>query len=196
MISKNAKGDYEVMSYPVRTHSHVASIDPVVYTYRNPIESYMSLMTRLQDTDQKDNIAHEILRQVDVMAALRRDEMKGRSVVWLRYEDYYDKLPNRISAIAEFMNISVSPSQIQEIVSKTNISINLKRSKQYRSVSVPFIEWEDKPSGMQGNHINEHTMGIPGAYIEQNSETYHKIMQAPPRSELALIRTMATQLGY
>ena len=60
MLSKNAKGDYEAMVYPVRTHSHVASIDPVVYTYRNPIESYMSLMSRLQDTDQKDNIAYEI----------------------------------------------------------------------------------------------------------------------------------------
>ena len=58
MLSKNAKGDYEAMVYPVRTHSHVASIDPVVYTYRNPIESYMSLMSRLQDTDQKDNIAY------------------------------------------------------------------------------------------------------------------------------------------
>ena len=86
--------------------------------------------------------------------------------------------------------------QIQEIVSKTNISVNLKRSKQHSGVSVPFIEWEDKSSGMQGNHINEHTMGKPGAYINQNSETYHKIMQASRRSELGLIRTMAIELGY
>ena len=185
----------ETMSYPVRSHSHVSSSDPVVYTYRNPIEAYLSLSSRLQGTKQEENAVYEILKQRDVMSTLRRDEMKGRQVLWLKYEDYTE-LIDRIETIATFMNINISPSQTRDLVTKTNISINLKRSRLHNGAQDAFVKWEDKISGMQGNHINELTMGKAGAYIKLYPEKYSEIIQASSRTDFALIRSMAAELGY
>ena len=186
---------HEVMSYPIRSHSHVSSIDPVIYTYRNPIESYMSLKSRLEDTDRKNNAAYEILAQTKVMSALRRDEMKGRQVLWVKYEEFTD-LSDRIKAIGVFMNVRVSSSQVSAIAEKLNIKANLEKSQRHSGEKNAFLTWEDKSSGMQGNHINDQTLGEPGAYIKLYPKEYDEILNACSRSELGQLRSFAAELGY
>ena len=145
--------------WPVRRHSYLGDTIPVIYTYRHPVEAYLSYYSRnLQDvgrevekTAKPDPItglikkSGEYFIQTEEQAAkgamvaignqlplymqLKEDQTAGRDVLFLRYEDYYRSPEARIYAIANFIGIELTDQKVEEILKYTSVQKNAKRGK-------------------------------------------------------------------
>ena len=190
--------------WPVRSHDYVVGTDPVIYTYRNPIEAYLSLLSRVNPAIMYQPLrtaVHEILAHKAVQRRLFEDSQKGsvhgRRVLWLRYEEHNDA--SRLNKIMEFMNINLSITDQERILSDVSIQTNITRSKnipQDINTELAFHQWEDSTSGIQGNHINEATKGKPGLYHKLYPYETRRIMTSPNHHALGQLREFAQSLEY
>lgn len=190
----------ETMPWPARTHNHMEGNDPVIYTYRDPVEAYLSLKSRFANIRPDFRAIQEILDQRDVYGLLKFDvEKRGRSVLFLRYEDYFNNDRMRLHAILEFMNRYVSYEEQEIILKNVSLQSNMAKSKCYAGLVDEldaFLKWEDPESGMQGNHINETILGKPGEHLKAQRMEHLLILEASPASELGRLREFAVELGY
>jgi len=182
--------------WPMHSHHYIPGTDPVVYTYRNPIESYISL--RNAGKDKRHNEAlNNILEHKEIIRKLKEDEKNNREILWIKYEDYFSKDSLRLNAIMELMKISISQQQIKKILKNSSIESNFKiSSNPPKNIDNPFHNWVDENSRMQGYHINENTMGKPGLHMKQNETILEIINSASKESDYGILRDFSKSLRY
>ena len=144
-----------------KTHLYVPDIS-AIYTYRHPAEAYISFrdrLSRIYPASIAASYARErIEQQREVHRALSEDAKKNnRSILFIKYEDYYDKPLLRIEDIAKWLDKSPSRKRLDEIHSKTSIEANMTTGD--------FSDF-DESTGLHGTHINKHTRGLPGALLQ------------------------------
>ncbi len=188
--------------WPHRSHNYVSGNDPVVYTYRNPVEAYLSFLSRVSPVVvwQPDRTAvNEILQHVLTQKKLQLDKGRARNVLWLRYEDYFGDDRKRLEAIMEFMGVARSPAEQERILEYVSLSANRARSKDIPpdiDDAIAFHKCENLITGIQGHHINEATQGRVGAYIETYPDEVSQIRSARSNELLGELRLFAESLGY
>ena len=193
----------DIAPWPMYSHNYIPGTDPVVYTYRNPIECYISLLQHSQPgfdahgNRKLDDSLNNILNHQAIMKKLKEDEKNNREILWIKYEDYFSKDKLRLSAIMELMKISATQEEMKKILKISSIESNFKiSSKPPKNIKHPFHSWQDKKSMMQGYHINEKTMGEPGLHLQQNEDTLEKINSAHKESDYGILKEFSESLGY
>ena len=193
----------DVAPWPLYSHKYIPGTDPVVYTYRNPIECYISLVSRarknfsMHGNLEYDDALNNILEHQNIMKKLKEDEKNNRKILWIKYEDYFSKDELRLSAIIELMKVSAIQAEIEKILKITSIENNFKISSNYpENIEHQFHNWQDEKSMIQANHITEKTMGKPGLHLQQNEDTLEKINLASKESGYGMLREFSESLGY
>lgn len=188
--------------WPHRSHNYVSGSDPVIYTYRNPVEAYLSFLSRVSPAVvwyPNRTAVNEILQHVRTQRKLQLDKGRARNVLWLRYEDYFGDDRKRLNDIMEFMGVVRSPAEQENILKYVSLSANRARSKDIPTNiddAVAFHKWENTVTGIQGHHINEATQGRVGAYIDAYPDEVSQIRSARPNEPLGELRLFAESLGY
>ena len=188
--------------WPHRSHNYVSGNDPVIYTYRNPVEAYLSFLSRVSPVIvwRPDRTAvNEILQHVLTQRKLRMDRGAARNILWLRYEDYFGDDRRRLDTIMEFMGVTRSAAEQERILEYVSLSTNRARSKDIPSNiddAIAFHKCENTTTGIQGHHINEATQGRVGAYINNYPDEVSRIRSARPNEPLGELRLFAESLGY
>ena len=175
--------------WPWRTHLYEKGVDPVIYTYRHPVEAYFSYLSRAGKAKEATTL-DGILQHKEIVEQLQRDESTGRSVLWLRYEDYYRNERKKVQDIAGFLGAEDMP--IDQIAEDVSIEKNLERAYSMGEGKT-FTNHIDPQHGLQPGHVNKQTMGEPGTYLRAYSkhmDTFYS--KAGFRSLLEL----ADKLGY
>jgi len=183
--------------WPIKRHDYLTGDRPVIYTYRHPVEAFLSLrrcfLTDAVDvSDHKwavDNAGRLILESSAVFSAYQRDRAAGRPVLFLRYEDYFTNPAKRVIDIAAFMLIipRLRESEISEILSFTDIKKNAARS------GGSFHSKRDAPTGMQGGHIDTENWGRPGKLLEKYKPFVEIIKNDPKLSDM---KSVCDLMGY
>ena len=196
--------------WPHRDHKYISG-PPAIFTYRHPIESFLSLQAKFKidvgnswvDRGQytvKDawiaamtntGLAWETYRQ------LKKDSEDGRPVLFLRYEDYYDNPINRITDIIDFWGIEASDEKIAKILEETSVKSNFAKGKamSHFHPEKPFQAISGADSGMQRDHVSEQTFGVPGKWLEIQSK-FVKEVQAGTQPALQALKEMTLDMGY
>ena len=195
--------------WPLRSHGYASKV-PVIFTYRHPVEAFLSLKTKFMIDIGKDwiregyDIQHAWKGAMkntgeawDVYRQLKIDSSNGRSVLFLRYEDYYEEPAKRIHAIAEFVNFELTEDHLQQIIEDTSVEINYARGK---SMSVfhpekPFSATSAANSGVQRDHVSPHTLGVPGKWLETQPDFINELHFSEQPAFQALIE-MCEDMGY
>ena len=142
-----------------KTHDYTSDKRDCIYTFRNPVESYISLVDKFSDVYtvalSKSHAIKRLCLQAKTFENLKRDASSGRKVLTIRYEDYYYDPEKRVLDIANFLNVDVSKKSVDQIVSETSIEANLKISNGKNFGVI------DSKSGLHGGHINPVTRGEP-----------------------------------
>ena len=167
-------------TWPCRTHKYISSL-PVIYTFRHPVEAFLSLRTKYKidlgkegshvktEADCASAALGIVCTHLEIYRKLVLDSYTCRPILFLRYEDYYGKHDERVKKIINFMgaqdNIDRSTFEvIMETTSlKRNFDIGVNISKNFPEA--PFSYIEDDVSGLQRDHVSKETMGIPGAWL-------------------------------
>jgi len=223
----------EAKDWPIRRHAYFPDI-PVVYTFRHPVEAYLSWHSRISqdigkmvpaneeesdgeliDIDPLTNLrsyAGEMLMTSDkaAKAAMIRigdhwdihkkivaDKASGRSVLFLKYEDYYGDEEKRVRDIANFMNIEVSDTMMHDILKFTNVEVNMKRGQAIVDF-IPgslFSKGLNRETGMQRGHVNPDTMGVPGSHIKSHPGFVQQVVRGDQPAHQAL-KEMCEYFGY
>jgi hypothetical protein len=193
----------DVAPWPLYSHNYIPGSDPVVYTYRNPIECYISLVSRARQNfsmhgdREHDDSLNNILEHQVIMKKLKEDEKNNREILWIRYEDYFSQDILRLAAITELMKTSVTQTDIKKILKITSIENNFKISSNYpENIEHQFHNWRDEKSMIQADHITEKTMGKPGLHLKYNQNVLEKINSAEQESGYGILREFAKELGY
>ena len=220
----------EKHTWPLRGHSYLPG-PPVIYTFRHPVEAFLSLRSRYRTDVGKEvpeftgykTIAGEEIPDIDpsrtvlytqdqadkdamlgigihwtVWRRLRQDAEAGRPVLFLKYENYFESRENRIEEIAKFMDVPLSSSLAKDIFDYTSIDVNLERSQNpsfYENENVTFSRGFLGKSGMQKEHINTSTMGIPGAHLTTDSQFVVGVLNQISPAHSAL-KEMTEEMGY
>ena len=150
-----------------KTHEYIPGDSPGLYTYRNPIESFVSLLVRLDDvyprSIAKSHAIKSIYLQTSIYTRLLEDYRNGRNIIFLKYEDSYENPQSLLLQIIEGFNISISQEGIDSILFETSIEKNKKISE-----GKNFGEVDDATQ-LHGNHINPKSKGRPGFFIDNYS---------------------------
>ena len=217
-------------AWPIRSHEYLSG-PPVVYTFRHPVEAYLSLRSRytmdvgkyvpgrsgttkvgedyITDVDPQkkvlltqDSADHlsmiAIGTQWSVWQRLKQDAENGRGVLFLKYEDYYNDERQRILDVSKFLEVDLSKSHLQEICDYTSLENNMKRSQDprfYQNKEVTFSHGFLGNSGMQKEHINSETMGLPGAYLKVHSKFVDSV-RTGILPALQALKEMTLDMGY
>ena len=165
----------EVLVYPPnKTHVYVAGNARMLYTFRHPLEAYVSLtrcFSEIYPTSIAKSYALERLEiQKVVYSSLQEDQKHGRSVLFMKYEDYYDDTRERLAVITEFLGVHMTTEQIAEILEKTSIESNMRRST---LVSGNFGN-HDEETGLHGGHVDPVNKGMPGGLLVNIPEELRK----------------------
>lgn len=178
-------------SWPWRSHGYLRGTDPVLYTFRNPLEAYFSLLSRSGD-QRHHNVLDLVLLQNEIIDKLRADEAHGRNVLWLKYEDLYEREDQRVKLISEFLHCNYSDEDLLKLSESVSIKKNLDRVN-----SIPreesFCSYKDRPHGLQPGHVNDKTMGQPGSYLQLYSSYIPELSLKPGFKDLTLL---ASKLDY
>lgn len=192
-----------VAPWPLYSHSYIPGTDSVVYTYRNPIECYISLLHHTKhDFDshgdcELDDSLNNILNHKAIMKKLKEDEKNNRKILWIKYEDYFSKDELRLSVIMELMKASTTQAETEKILEIISIENNFKISSNYpEDIEHQFHNWQDKKSRIQADHVTEKTMGLPGLHLQQNEDILEKINLASKKSGYGMLREFSESLGY
>lgn len=174
------------IDWPIKRHHYLAGDRPVVYTYRNPIEAFLSarrvfgsdtktsIMTECENQFDADKMALEkIVAHHHIYESYLEDSAKGRDVLFLRYEDYYHDPVARINAIGEFLKMEppLTEYEVSILCDYTQIDKNIKRASTLKS----FNDDRDPNSGMQANHIDLLSKGEPGSLMTRHPEFVHAV---------------------
>jgi len=180
--------------WPIKRHDYMAGSRSVIYTYRHPIEAFLSARRCFLVDNDYASATHHALRQTleaqEIFAAYKEDQTNGRLVLFLRYEDYYDNPINRIHAIATFMGISppLTSYEVTQITEHTSLQVNSQRAGK------SFEKDRDAGGfGIQGAHINKSTHGRPGSELKAYA-TFVPIVKTDPT--LKQLRDMCEEWGY
>lgn len=183
--------------WPDRRHEYVKSIDPVIYTYRNPIEAYLSYRSRFSDPDSGQDCLQQVIEHRVTIANLKQDQLTGRRVLWLRYEDYYGNDRARIGATSRFLGKKMSNERIHDLLEHVSIETNLRRSQNVPDVArrAPFGRWMDPVNGIQADHVNQRTMGRVGAHLALH-HVWSSHVVAGEIAEFEELGIFTKELGY
>lgn len=197
--------DSDIM-WPFRTHKHVPDMNiPAVYTYRHPIEAWLSFRSRFEQDKELALAEADAFIQIgaawEVGRRYEQDMVSGRHVLFLKYEDHYDDRETRIRQIAEFMSVPLPDEKLQDILDWTSLDINIERGRAVYK-AFPERKFGDGASalaeigGMQRLHVNEKTMGIPGVWLKAYPKFVKIIKDPVPGSAFEALRDMCHSLGY
>jgi len=190
--------------WPFRTHLYVPGVAvPVIYTYRHPVEAFLSFQSRIQ-LDHPDDIERtfaatmrEMGKSWTVYRLYKADAAAGRPVLFLRYEDFYFIPEARILTIADFMEAEVTSEKLAVINESTSIDANIirGRSMAHHHPDKPFSNVAGEESGMQRFHVNESTRGEPGKWREGYPKMVEMVQNAEQPAFEAL-KEMCLDMGY
>jgi len=150
-----------------KTHEYLQGSGPALYTYRNPIEAFVSLVIRLDDVYPRsiaiNHAMESIYLQAGVYRNLIKDSANGRNIIFLKYEDYYLHSDLLLSKISESFDIKITEESFGKILYETSIDKNEKIScgKNFGDI--------DTATQLHGNHIHPVSRGRPGFFIESYS---------------------------
>jgi len=150
-----------------KTHEYRQGTGPGLYTYRNPIEAFVSLVIRLDDVYPRSiamsHAMESIYLQAGVYRNLVEDSKNGRNIVFLKYEDYYLHPGLLLSKISEDLDMKITERAFDKILYETSIDKNEKvsRGKNFGDI--------DTETQLHGNHIHPISRGRPGFFIESYS---------------------------
>ena len=197
-------------TWPIRCHGYMSTI-PVIYTYRHPLEAFLSLKTKFMLDVGKENIRpgydkqhawrgamKNIGEHWSVFNRLREDESDGREILFLKYEDYYDDHALRILAISRFLNRGQLPKErLDEIAEKTSLIENYKSGQRMKHHygHQGFSALCGAESGMQQDHVSPQTMGRPGAWLETQPD-FLDAVKAGTQPAFEALREMCEDMGY
>jgi len=153
------------------------------------------LMTQ-QSADYRAMVA--IGMQWNVWQRLKKDTESGRDVLFLKYEDYYDNPRQRILDISEFLEVTPTEDLLQEICDYTSLENNTRRSQDprfFENEEVTFSHGFLGESGMQKEHVNPATMGMPGAYLK-NHDKFVDSIRTGIVPALQALKEMTLDMGY
>ena len=197
--------------WPIKRHDYMAGNLPVIFTYRHPIEAFLSLrrcfksdigkkiddlgeynFEQLTMQEANDHAMRLILESEDVYNKYKKDKENGRDVLFLKYEDYYDYPERRIGDIVTFLLIcpSLNEEELQQILEYTDIKKNATRAS---DAGDSFHDDLDISHGMQGHHINMETWGKPGVSLKKYAVFVQQVMKDPA---LAPLKKMCENLEY
>jgi hypothetical protein len=147
-----------------KTHDYLHGEQDCIYTFRHPVEAYLSLADRFSDVYPEGiSEAHALDRiysHIDCFNNLISDSKNGRKVLFLRYEDFYNEPEKRLLAILKFLGINLSKERAQEIVNETSILKNMELASDRNFGKI------DSVTQLHGRHINTKSMGRPGFMIK------------------------------
>ena len=187
------------LDWPIKRHDYLSGNNPVIYTYRHPVEAFLSLhrcfLTDVGSREEYngqyavDNAGRLILESADVFNAYKKDRDNGRPVLFLRYEDYYNNPESRIAHIAAFMLIvpALRENEVNEILEFTDIKRNASRAGK------SFHDEVDVETGMQGRHIDTENWGEPGKLLEKYKQFASAVKHDP---KLADMKAVCDLMGY
>ena len=193
--------------WPYRSHDFIPGMDPVIYTYRDPIEAFLSLYSRVmqdpelcnEDTESRYlRCITEILPHQQILKKLVNQHKRGRSLLLMRYEEYFGNDEKRVRDIGKFLKVDVSQERIFQIIDDVSLDRNITRSRAGPALSPlnSFSKWEDLESGMQADHINEKTRGRVGEYQRHFPGEMDLILKADNTEVFGRLRLFAQELGY
>lgn len=193
--------------WPYRSHDFIPGMDPVIYTYRDPIEAFLSLYSRVmqdpelcnEDTESRYlRCITEILPHQQILKKLVNQHKSGRSLLLMRYEEYFGNDEKRVRDIGKFLKVDVSQERIFQIIDDVSLDRNITRSRAGPALSPlnSFSKWEDLESGMQADHINEKTRGRVGEYQRHFPGEMDLILKADNTEVFGRLRLFAQELGY
>lgn len=195
------------VDWPVKRHHYFGGDRPVVYTYRNPVEAFLSArrvfgsdagiakMTECENQQDADKMALEkITDHLHIYQTYLGDQSQGRKVLFLKYEDFYFDPVARINKIASFLEIDppLTEDELSILCDYTHIDKNIKRA----SMLTSFNDDRDPNTGMQAAHIDTDTLGKPGALLLKHPSFVHAVKNKTHGLELLheLCETMDYQL--
>lgn len=196
--------------WPHRTHEYVAG-PPVVYTYRHPVEAFLSLQAKFRIDvgnswvekgkytvrDSWVAAMKNIGLAWEVHRKLRSDAESGRAVLFLRYEDYYSAPASRVTDIINFCGLEVADEKIEKILEETSVQQNFAKGKAMSLFhpEKPFQAISGADSGMQRDHVSDQTFGVPGKWLEIQSKFVDDI-RTSDQPALQALKEMTLDMGY
>jgi hypothetical protein len=195
--------------WPLRTHAYVSEV-PVIYTFRHPLEAFLSLKSKFMldigspfirggfdKLSAWKGAMKNTGKQWPIYRQLRADQAEGRPVLFLRYEDYYDSPEGRIKAMAEFMGVELSDDELAFILKDTSVEKNFERgaAMSHFHPEAPFSAHCGEQSGMQRDHVSAVTMGQPGEWIKTQPDIVDE-MRAGTQPALQALKEMCEDMGY
>ena len=142
------------------SHGYISSDATVIYSYRHPVEAFLSLCSRhMQDVGKRVNA--DLLRDMEITEnntskattevtrehafyasilsiiphrniykQLLEDSDSGRPVLFLRYEDFYKDEERRVLAIQKFLKRDISESKLKKICENVSLTKNAERGQE------------------------------------------------------------------
>jgi hypothetical protein len=196
-------------AWPIHVHDYLSKI-PAIYTYRHPLEAFLSLKSKFMLDVGKDNASPNYGKQHAWRGAMKKigehwaifkqlqeDSAKGREVLFLKYEDYYDDHARRINVMAQFLNKELPKEELDIIAEKTSLIENYKRGARmkYQHGHKTFSGLVGAESGMQQSHVSPQTMGRPGAWLETQPSLLTAVREGTQPAFEAL-KEMCDDMGY
>ena len=176
--------------WPLKRHDYMAGDKPVIYSYRHPVEAFLSLRRCfMSDVGTREDYDHQyandhagrlILEAAEVYELYKSDRKNGRPVLFLRYEDYYSQPALRIKDISTFMLMvpKLRPHEVNELLEFTSIKKNAKRA------GSSFHNQRDEWTGIQGQHIDKENWGQPGGLLKKYRPFVKLVKNDPKLSEM------------
>lgn len=196
---QNRTSGIEELDWPCRTHNYISDV-PAIYTYRHPVEALLSFWEKLKldmhATDALSSALNEMGKQEDNVRDFLRDASNGRQVLFLRYEDYYDKPRQRIVDIANFMEKDLGNREIEKIYQSTSLEKNHSRGIKLHE-EIQDWPWQGTidSDGMQKLHVSPQTMGKPGSWLAGHSK-YVEILRKELDPSSKCLVAFTKFLGY
>ncbi len=188
------------LAWPIGGHEYLPDA-PVIYTYRHPIEAYLSFVSRaLQDVgkpvaevylddngsevvdfentkiltvdEAARNSMYQIGKHWSIYEKLKAEQTAGRDVLFLRYESFYGHDVNRIREITNFTGADIDDPKFIEILEYVDIALNEARGAAMA---------KDNPSAVFSGHCNEKS-GIQRYHVNKAAKGipgYHMKTQEP-----------------
>lgn len=108
-----------------------------------------------------------------------QDHYKGKNVLWLRYEDFFDNYNYLFNEIEEFLDIKVSEEKRVQIINETNLETKRKYQTEIPidpSKKRIFDNYEDHHD-VHANHIHPTIKPTPGYWKQIFPEEFHALIE-------------------
>jgi hypothetical protein len=129
--------------------------EPVVCTYRDPVDVVASSIKRFKLRPTDDVVAYHIAMVRECGMEQTLTLLDDHEALLLKYENFVKDQPSALRTIAAFMKIREYP--LEEILRRLDINVILAECGRFQS----FSEY-DPVTLLHGCHVSE-TRGVPGA---------------------------------